>query len=180
MPTIFTHAVSAVALGHVYPSRRWPARFLVLSVACALLPDTDVLAFSFGIPYSHMLGHRGLTHSLPFALGCGLLVVVLAFRNVPRFSKAWWGLVGYFTAVTASHGVLDAFTDGGLGVAFFAPFDGTRFFSPWRPLRVSSIGAGAFFNARGLETLMSEVLWIWIPSLLAIGAAWGFRKHRRE
>jgi hypothetical protein len=34
---------------------------------------------------------------------------------------------------TASHGVLDATTNGGLGVAFFSPFDNRRYFLPWRP-----------------------------------------------
>nr|HRC76832.1 rhodanese-like domain-containing protein [Kouleothrix sp.] len=32
------------------------------------------------------------------------------------------------------HGVLDAMTDGGLGVAFFAPFSATRYFFPFRPI----------------------------------------------
>lgn len=30
-------------------------------------------------------------------------------------------------------------TDGGLGVAFFSPFDNKRYFLPWRPIRVSPI-----------------------------------------
>ena len=141
----------------------------MLSIACALLPDADVVAFSFGIPYSHMLGHRGLSHALSFALVVGWVVVELAFRDTPRFSRAWWGLVLYFFAVTASHGVLDALTDGGLGVAFFAPFDNTRYFFPWQPLRVSPIGAN-FFSRRGLETLISEIAWTWLPSILCIAA----------
>ncbi len=179
MPTIFTHTVSAVALGHLHPARQWPWRFWILSVACAMLPDADVIAFSFGIPYSHVLGHRGLTHSLAFAVVLGLVVVVLAFRSVPRFSKAWWGLVLYFSVVTASHGILDAFTDGGLGVAFFAPFDNARYFFPWQPLRVSPIGADGFFTERGLVTLLSEMKWVWIPSALCIAAAQIIRRLTR-
>ena len=144
-----------------------------------MLPDADVLAFSFGIPYSHMLGHRGLTHSLAFAVVLGLAVVVLAFRSVPCLSKQWWALVLYFSVVTASHGVLDAFTDGGLGVAFFAPFDNARHFFPWQPLRVSPIEADGFFTARGLETLLSEMKWIWIPSALCIVVIQSIRRLTR-
>ena len=177
LPTIFTHTVSAVALGHLIPARQWPRRFWILSAVCAMLPDADVIAFSFGIPYGHMLGHRGLTHSLAFAVVLGLVVVVLAFRGVPRFSKAWWGLVLYFSVVTASHGVLDALTDGGRGVAFFAPFDNARHFFPWQPLRVSPIGAVRFFTARGLETLLSEMKWVWIPSALCIVAGQVFKRR---
>jgi hypothetical protein len=39
-------------------------------------------------------------------------------------------LIAHFSFVTASHGMLDAMTDGGLGVAFFAPFDNARYFFP--------------------------------------------------
>ena len=63
----------------------------------------------------------------------------------------------------ASHGVLDALTDGGSGVAFLAPFDDTRYFFPWRPIRVSPFWGG-FFTPRGLETVTSE-------SRLGVGAA---------
>jgi len=73
---------------------------------------------------------------------------------------------------------LDAMTDGGLGVAFFAPFDNHRYFFPWRPIRVSPIGAGRFFGKRGLAVLRSELLWIWIPAGILALAAWGFRRRR--
>ena len=44
---------------------------------------------------------------------------------------------------TMSHALLDALTDGGLGVAFFSPFSNERYFFPWTPIRVSR-----FFSAR--------------------------------
>jgi inner membrane protein len=86
----------------------------------------------------------------------------------------WWSLCAYFFAVTASHGLLDAVTNGGLGIAFFAPFDGTRYFLPWRPVEVSPIGLAAFFTARGLEVLKSEFVWIWIPASVIFLGAWLF------
>jgi len=39
-------------------------------------------------------------------------------------------------------------TKGGLGVAFFSPFDNSRYFLPWRPIRVSPIAIHRFFSAR--------------------------------
>ena len=72
----------------------------------------------------------------------------------------------YFFLATASHGFLHAMTDGGLGVAFFSPFDNHRFFLPWTPIRVSPIGVGRFFTDRGLAVLQSELRWTWVPAAL--------------
>jgi inner membrane protein len=73
-------------------------------------------------------------------------------------------LIAHFSFVTASHGMLDAMTDGGLGVAFFAPFDNARYFFPWRPILVSPIGIAQFFSGYGLDVLLSEFVWIWVPA----------------
>lgn len=134
----------------------------IAAMVSAFLPDADVLAFAFGIPYEHWLGHRGFTHSLLFAgLWSGLLTA-LFFRSHWRI--AWLVL---FLA-TASHGLLDAMTDGGRGVAFFAPFDNDRYFLPFRPIRVSPLGIGRFFSERGLEVIFSELLWIGLPCVVAL------------
>jgi len=69
----------------------------------------------------------------------------------------------YFSLVTMSHGFLDSLTDGGLGIAFFAPFDSTRYFFPFRPLTVSPIGLAQFFSEWGMGVVLSELLWIGIP-----------------
>lgn len=84
----------------------------------------------------------------------------------------------YFALITASHGVFDAMTDGGLGIAFFSPFDTTRYFFPWRPLRVSPIGPG-FFSGRALVVLTSELRWIWLPSAVLALAAWAWRRRTK-
>jgi membrane-bound metal-dependent hydrolase YbcI (DUF457 family) len=80
--------------------------------------------------------------------------------------------------VTASHGILDAITDGGLGVAFFAPCDDTRYFFPFRPIKVSPIGL-SFFSARGLDVIWSEFLWVCIPGTIIAAAVLSLRKLRR-
>jgi inner membrane protein len=177
MPSIFTHAFAALALGKASAQGKMPARFWALSAMCAVLPDADVLGYSFGLQRGSMLGHRGLTHSLAFALLLALTVVLLAFRKTRAFSKGWWLLVLYFFAATASHGLLDALTDGGSGVAFFAPFDAGRYFFPWRPIEVSPIGM-RFFSARGLEVLESELVWVWIPAAALVASALGYRRLR--
>ena len=133
-----------------------------------MAPDVDVVGFRFGIHYGDMLGHRGLSHSLLFAVVLSLLLV-LRLRLTERDAKL--GTVWLFLFLASvSHGILDAFTDGGLGVAFFAPFNNTRYFFPVTPIAVSPIGAG-FFSARGAAVLLNEMIWVWLPSVLFVVAA---------
>src|SRR3984893_14320648 len=178
MPTIVTHGFVATLLGKSFAASRVPARFWFLSVLCSILPDADVLGFPLGISYEDMLGHRGLSHSLTFALGLSSIVAFLAF---PRLPQGWtrFLLFSYFFVVTASHGALDAMTDGGLGIAFFAPFDNTRYFFPFRPVKVSPIGL-SFFSARGLDVIWSELLWLCIPATILASAVPFYRKLRRQ
>jgi inner membrane protein len=156
MPTIFTHPAAALLKTW---SPRLPMRAAVAGAIATILPDLDVIAFPLGIPYGHPFGHRGFSHSIVFAL----LVAMAAswLLSIPQQQRATFTFV-FFCAL--SHSVLDAMTDGGLGIAFFAPFDNTRYFLPWTPIRVSPIGAG-FFSARGMMTLHSELLYVWAPSI---------------
>jgi len=171
VPTIFSHSLAALALGSCYPERKLPLRFWVLAAICAALPDIDVLGFTLGLSHDDVLAHRGFTHSLFFAAGIGFLAVMLFFSSVAKFSKLWWGLVAFFFVATASHGVLDALTNGGRAVAFFAPFSDARFFFPVRPIEVSPLGIDRFLSARGMEVMISEFKWVWIPSAVIWSAA---------
>ena len=171
MPTVISHGILAAAIGKLFTPQRMPAQFWIFSVVCAMLPDADVLGFAFGIRYRDMLGHRGLTHSLTFALVVGCAAALLFLQTAPTLRKGWLLFVIYFFVVTASHGLLDAMTNGGLGVAFFAPFSNVRYFLPWRPMEVSPLGLDAFFGARGLVVLWSEIKWIWIPSAVVVAGA---------
>jgi inner membrane protein len=168
MATIISHSIAALAVGKAFAPEGMPPRFWVLTAACAMLPDLDVITFAFGIRYGHMLGHRGITHSFAFALILSCIVVLLFFRDASLFSGNWWFLIAYFFVVTASHALLDALTNGGLGVAFFAPFKNQRYFFPWRPIEVSPIGFEAFMSARGVQVLLSEIKWIWTPSAVLV------------
>jgi inner membrane protein len=61
--------------------------------------------------------------------------------------------------------MLDAMTSGGPGVAFLAPFDGTRYFFPWRPIPVSPL-APRFFSEWGLRVFTAELALIWVPAVV--------------
>ncbi len=180
MASAFTHSFVALASGKIAFREKMPLRFWLLGALCSILPDFDIITFRLGIPYSHMFGHRGFFHSLLFAAIVGVLVPLLFFRDVPRFTKRWWTLAAYFLFVTALHGVLDAMTNGGYGIGFFVPFDNGRYFLPWRPLRVSPIGVYGFFSRWGWDVVKSEFLWVWIPLLLLLAGVTFFRKTRMK
>lgn len=171
MPSAFSHAVASIALGRAYTTRKLPLRFWILASICAVVPDVDVLANRFGFDHTTMLGHRGITHSLFFALAFSGLIVMLFFRKPIDGIMGRASLFAFFFAATASHSVLDAMVDGTLGVAFFAPLSPSRFFLPWRPIVSSPIGL-AFFSGAGAATIMNEFVWVWIPSVVVIFAPW--------
>ena len=168
MASVFSHAVVGSGLGAPgAPSGRMPVRYWVTLAIIAAVPDLDVAVYPLGLNAPFILGHRGITHSLPFAAVFAALVVRLVFRDV-AWRPAWSRLWLVFFAAMASHGILDAMTDGGQGIAFFAPFSSARWHFPWRPIRVSPIGWTAFFSREGLRVLQNELVWLWLPSALVI------------
>ena len=82
--------------------------------------------------------------------------------------KEFWRTSLFLGFVTASHGVFDALTSGGLGIALLSPVDNTRLFFPWTPIEVSPIGVKAFFSKWGLAVIKSELQWIWLPSFMVV------------
>ncbi len=113
-----------------------------------------------GIPYQHMLGHRGITHSIPFAILISGFISQFFFKTLKENLFPIWI---YLFICIASHGILDAITDGGLGIAFFAPFSNERYFFSIRPVEVSSLSIGHFFSWHGISVLKTEFLYIWTP-----------------
>jgi len=165
MASAFSHVFIALAMGKAFRNKELSRRELFLGALCSVVPDLDVMGFHLGIQYGDVWGHRGLTHSLVFAVLLAGSLMAFGYRGKP--AVAMTGLFLYFFLCTASHGVLDAMTNGGLGVAFFSPFDTTRYFFPVRPVLVSPIGVSEFFSAYGARILASEALWIWLPSCAA-------------
>ncbi|MCL2625795.1 MAG: metal-dependent hydrolase [Cystobacterineae bacterium] len=173
MSSLLTHPAPVIALGAALGTRRIPPRLLLWAAVFSILPDMDVVGFGFGISYGSWLGHRGFSHSLLFALLCGLLGVWAA-----PWLKASRPLSGALLCLAvASHIALDALTNGGLGVAAFWPFSEARYFFPWQPIQVSPIGLKAFMTSWGLRVIISELLWVWLPLLLLALACRSFTKR---
>jgi inner membrane protein len=176
VPTLFTHALTAAALGQLgKPEWRKQPQFWAAAVLCSALPDADVIGFNLGVRYGDLWGHRGMTHSLLFS---AVVAAFLAFL-FESAGRARWKLWLLFFFIGASHGLLDALTDGGLGVAFFSPLVNERYFFPWTPIHVSPIGITTFFSSRGMRVLWSEVVWVWIPALVLCGTILAMRHRQR-
>lgn len=178
MASAFGHALIAITLGSSIKKKLRSWKFWLIGIVCTILPDADVISFPLGIPYESFWGHRGFSHSLLFALLIGILVTILFFKtNFKRYTTYLY--IIYFSICTASHALLDSMTSGGLGVAFFSPWDNTRYFLPWRPIRVSPIGIEKFIGERARIVLESETIWIGIPCIAFILITWGIRKLRK-
>jgi len=173
MASVFSHAVAVLSIGTCFYRPQTPKRAWIAGVLCSVVPDLDVIGFRFGIHYGGFWGHRGFTHSLIFAALLASTAAVVLFRRaisgIGRFT-----LFTYLFLAAASHGMIDAMTNGGLGVAFFSPFDNSRYFLPWRPIRVSPISLRRFFSGGGYTVfsgrwygvLQSELLWVWVPAFI--------------
>ena len=167
MPTIITPSVVAACGVRWFNPGKAVLKFWILSLVCASLPDLDVIGYRWlYIPSYEFFGHRGFFHSPFFAALLGIFLASLFYRKEGFFSAKWWKYVLYFFALTASHGLLDALTNGGNGIALLSPFTNERYFFPWTPIEVSPLSIGAFLSQRGLTVLKSEVLWVWGPCLL--------------
>ena len=133
--------------------------WLAVLVLLSNLPDLDVLMLPW-FPYSHPLSHRGLSHSLLFALVAALVVTIscrpagLVHGNIFTLILVW--LV--FAVVMASHGLLDALTDGGLGIGLFSPFDMRRYFFPIHPIPVAWLSPASMFSPYMLHVYEVELL----------------------
>ena len=176
MPSVFSHAVAGLSLGACVLPAGTPRFVLALGAACAVLPDLDVTGLAIGFGLDHPFGHRGFSHSILCAglVATGLVAAVRLYRPaVAGAMRLWW----YFFVSTLSHGLLDAMTNGGRGVAFFAPVSERRYHFAFRPIEVSPIGVREFFTDRGAAIMANELVWIWLPCLLAAGAALWLRRR---
>ena len=161
MASLLTHPIVPIAAVALVGRSVVPLQLLALGIVFALLPDLDSVAFRLGIPYSSPFGHRGFSHSL-------LVAAVLAALAVP-FARALRArpiaVFAFLFLAMASHGVLDACTNAGLGVAFFWPWSTERIFFGFRPIEASPVSARRFLSARGWEVFQSELIWVWTPLL---------------
>ena len=179
MPSIFAHAVAGAALGSAFTPHRAPRHVWIAAAICAALPDIDALGRPFGnLRYEAAFGgHRGFTHSVVFAVLLGAFVAWRCFRE-SSWQRVRLPLWAIFALATATHGVLDALSTIGNGVAFWAPFSWTHYEFLWRPL--GEIGPGPRGLERVLALVANELLWVGLPAIIVVAIARLIRRSSRE
>jgi inner membrane protein len=166
VPTFLSHPAVPIAIGLGLGEAAGSRRLLAAGAIASVLPDLDVLGLRAGVPYAAPLGHRGATHSLAAAVAIALVGAAFhrSLRTPARTAFA------FLLLAAASHGLLDALTNGGLGVALLWPFSEARYFAPVRPIQVAPLRH--VLGARALGALGSELVRVWAPcALLALALA---------
>ena len=176
MASVLSHPAVPLAIAVGLGGRVVSPRLTIAACVASVVPDLDSLGFAAGVPYSSPFGHRGFTHSLFFALLLALFAAVFARRLGAAAGVVFAGVL----VSAASHGLLDALTTGGMGVAFFSPFSNMRYFLPWQVILVSPISVTRFFTPRGLAIVRSELVWIWTPCALLAALGVTFRRAERS
>jgi len=171
MPTILTHLAVPIAGAVALGSRRISRGALLIGLLAAAAPDFDGIPFYFGLHFGGLAWHRGVTHTLLFALLLGLIGYWCAPSwNISRAAGYAW-----IALCTLSHPLLDMMTNGGAGIALFWPLSDTRHFFAWRPIAVSPISLQRLLSPRGVSVLRSELLFVWLPLMTAALLAWAAR-----
>ena len=173
MPTVLTHPAVPLAIAIGLGRTVISPRLLYAGIVFSILPDSDVIAFHFDIPYASHFGHRGFSHSILFAL-----IMAWSASYLCHFFHSTWSKAFLFLFLSLlSHGILDAFTTGGLGVAFLWPWSAERYFAPVQMIKVSPLGLSRFFSPHGVLVLWSELHWVWLPLFSMAMTAFLFRRR---
>jgi inner membrane protein len=164
MATFLAHAAVPLITGRVVPTpegldRR---RLAWTAVAVACVQDLDYAGIAFDIRIDDALGHRGASHSLVFSAVLGLVAALLAFRG--KHLRATWP---WLSLAAASHGLVDMFSRGELGVALFWPFSSARLFFPVHLLPSAPLGVDEVLSRFGFIALFNEVVLLLLPLWLA-------------
>jgi inner membrane protein len=165
MPSLLGHAAAGLAITSAFHRDKLPRRTWGLAAFCAMAPDFDWFVSLLPLHRGHFLNHRGVTHSLFAAVLLAAVVYFIAFRPHQRRGAVWLCL----TVAALSHGLLDACTSGGVGVALFMPFSETRWACIWQPGHVAPLPRGADTWAF-LSSIWSEAMWIGMPAVVV--SAW--------
>ena len=172
MPTVFSHIAVPIVARMGLGKRVVPASMLLVGMLAAIVPDFDGIPRLLGVRFDGLLGHRGFTHSIGFAMAFGLCGLFFA----RRWGKAPWKAWLWVFACTFSHSLLDACTTGGFGVPLLWPFSSVRFSLPWAFIEISPISLQRFFSGRGAAVFRNELVTVWLP-LLSAGMLMGIGRQ---
>ena len=166
MSSLFGHALAGLAISAAFTQGHPPRRTWALAAACTVAPDLDWFTGFLRFADGTSLSHRGMSHSLIAAVLIAVAAMLIGCRAHLRSPRHWACLL----SAAFSHGLLDACTFGGTGVAFLLPFSKARFVCVWQPIFVSPIPLSGRLLDWLLFSLGTELVWIGIPAALVFAA----------
>lgn len=148
------HLAAAAAVGALQSrlTRVRPSWAILGACALAVAPDLDLVTDHLGAPEGHFLAHRGMTHSLLFAVALAL-IVGLALRR--RYPAARAGLFAFLAL--ASHGLLDTLSRVGDGPRLLWPWLDRGLQSPWQPVPGVPTALD-YFSIHAIPTFLVEAV----------------------
>jgi membrane-bound metal-dependent hydrolase YbcI (DUF457 family) len=170
MSSIVGHALAGVSVASAFEhdgtmeNRR---RLFGLAALLSIIPDLDVLIYIAFRPLG-MTPHRGITHTIVFALIAGGLMAIVCRRFLGLTYLRVFLIV---SAVLLSHSILDYLMGCGPAVPFFWPISEKGFLLPFRlvPTAFYSLSAGGLLSVAVLPVtlvgMLLEVV-IFLPLIL--------------
>ena len=149
------HLAVGAAIGAVYSQQvgARPRVAILAFAALALAPDLDLVSGYLGAFPNTPVAHRGITHSVFFAL-----VVALAAGSLFRGTSRSRLLTGIWVfAALASHGLLDTMSRLGSGPMLFWPLTQAQYEFPWRPIP-GVLTAEHYLTPSAIPTLVVETM----------------------
>jgi len=119
-----SHIVLGAAIGEAIFGNKMGRKAMFFGALAGNLPDIDVLGILFLSDSNQLLFHRGITHSLFFAVLISVLFGWFSKRWFRNHSIEWIHRTWLFLAAMLSHLLLDSFTCYGMGL--FEPFSHYR------------------------------------------------------
>lgn len=156
------HLAAGAAVGALQSriTRVRPSWAILGACALAVAPDLDLISYHLWAGDGDPLAHRGMTHSLVFAVALAL-IVGLALRR--RYPGARAGTFAFLAL--ASHGLMDTLSHVGDGPKLLWPFLDRGIQSPWQPVPGVPT-ASDYFSIHAIPTFLVEAV-VFSPLVVA-------------
>jgi len=118
-----THLALGACTGELILGRKLGKKAMILGAIVANIPDVDILAGLFVPADESLVLHRGITHSLLFALALGIVLALLSRKIRPDIGLG--SFIFFFCFELGLHDLLDTCTSYGTGL--LEPFSHHRF-----------------------------------------------------
>lgn len=157
-------------------SRRLGKRALLLGAVAQNLPDVDTVAALWLPASENLLVHRGITHSVLFAVLVAALLSAVAGRWSRTKQVPWQQWLAFFLVQFLVHDLID--TCNAYGTGLLEPFSQERFsvhllfvadplFTLWPSLALVVLALGKYVRAVRVKWALAGL----VPSVLYLGCA---------